>query len=164
MPSLQVGKSSIQHELRRSSGSAERRITVTPDGIEVVTLTTDSDSEVAAFLNRKREWLFRTLREVTEAAARRHAVPTLMTGSNILYRGRKKALTVRRSDLARMSVTYRNGFWVNRSDSVGDAGDEVVATELRLWLKSRARQEAKAATARLGSKMNLSRDQSAWPI
>lgn len=53
-------------------------------------------------------------------------------------------LTVRRTDAERISITYRNGFLVDLPHWAGDASDRLVATELKLWLKQRARKEVQA--------------------
>lgn len=139
---LQIGRTAIHYELRRSATASERRITVTPGRVEVLALSTDDDEAIASFLKRKRRWLFDTVREMERVTAARHAVPRFMTGSKILYRGRMMSLTVRRSDSERMDISYRNGFVVSLPSWAGQNLDRLVATELKLWLKRRARRDA----------------------
>lgn len=141
MPTIQIGRAEIAYELRRSATAAERRITVTPGHVEVMALTTDGDADIAGFLDRKRQWLFNTMRDMERISASRHAVPRFMTGSKIPYRGRNMPLTVRRTDAERANVTYRNGFIVDLPHWVGGDADQLVATELKLWLKQRARRD-----------------------
>ena len=43
------------------------RITVTPGHVEVMALTTDGDDDIAGFLDRKRQWLFNTMRDMLQA-------------------------------------------------------------------------------------------------
>lgn len=155
MPSLQVGKTEIAYELRRSALVSERRITVTPGHVEVLALSSDNDDDIAAFLERKRQWLFNTVREVTKAAASRHAVPRLMTGSKVPYRGRKMPLIVRRTDAERATVTYRNGFTVDLPHWAREDAEDLVASELKHWLKQRARRDVKEIADRLGAKFGL---------
>lgn len=147
MPSLRIGKTDIGYELRRSSKASERRIVVTPGRVEVTALSDDEDHEIEGFLQRKRQWLFNTVREIEHAAGARHAVPRFMTGSKIPYRGRKMSLTVRRTDAERFEVAYRNGFVVDVPDWAGADADHLVASELRHWLRHRARREVKAVAA-----------------
>jgi predicted metal-dependent hydrolase len=64
---------------------------VTPGHVEVMALTTDGDDDIAGFLDRKRQWLLNTMRDMERIAASRHAVPRFATGSKIPYRGRKMA-------------------------------------------------------------------------
>jgi predicted metal-dependent hydrolase len=155
MPVLQIGRAEIAYELRRTATAAERRITVTPGHVEVVALTTDGDDDIAGFLDRKRQWLFNTMRDMERIAASRHAVPRFMTGSKIPYRGRNMPLTVRRTDAERATVTYRNGFIVDLPHWTGDDPDSLVASELRHWLKQRARRDVAAISADLSKRTGL---------
>nr|WP_314447409.1 SprT family zinc-dependent metalloprotease [uncultured Sphingomonas sp.] len=155
MPTLQIGQSLIPYELRRSITASERRITVTPDHIEVLALASDDDEAVAAFLDRKRQWLFTTKREMERVIASRHSVPRLMTGSKIPFRGRKVSLTVRRTDSERASVWYRNGFIVDLPDWVGQDADSLVASELKHWLKARARRDVQDTAKLVGARHGL---------
>lgn len=155
MPTIQIGRAEIAYELRRSATAAERRITVTPGHVEVLALTTDGDDEITGFLDRKRQWLFNTVRDMERITAGRHAVPRLMTGSKIPYRGRKMPLTVRRTDAERATVTYRNGFIVDLPHWTGDDPDQLVASELQHWLKQRARRDVLAIAADIGKRHGL---------
>lgn len=155
MPTLQVGKTEIAYELRRSSLVSERRITVTPGRVEVLALSNDNDDDIAAFLDRKRQWLFNTVQEVAKAAASRHEVPRLMTGSKIPYRGRKMSLTVRRTDAERAAVSYRNGFIVDLPHWAKEEVEDLIASELKHWLKQRARRDVKEIARRLSARSGL---------
>ena len=155
MPTIQIGRAEIAYELRRSACATERRITVTPGHVEVMALTTDDDSDVAGFLDRKRQWLFNTMRDMERITANRHSVPRFMTGSKIPYRGRKMPLTVRRSDAERIAIAYRNGFIVDLPHWAGDDTDQLVASELKHWLKQRARRDVNEIAADYGKKHGL---------
>lgn len=155
MPTLQIGQTAIPYELRRSATASERRITVTPGHIEVLALTSDDEEAVAGFLDRKRQWLFNTVREMERITAKGHAVPRFMTGSKIPYRGRNMPLTVRRTDAERMAITYRNGFVVDLPHWVGNDADRLVASELRHWLKQRARRDVQEIAVNYGKRFGL---------
>ncbi|MED5547289.1 MAG: SprT family zinc-dependent metalloprotease [Pseudomonadota bacterium] len=155
MPSLRVGRREIEYALQRSSTATERRITVTPGHVEVLALADDDEAAIAGFLERKRQWLYTTLKDMEAALERRHAVPRFMTGSKIPYRGRKMPLTVRRTDAERASVTYRNGFHVDLPEWAGEDTDTLVASELRHWLRQRARQDAEATARRVAGLFDL---------
>lgn len=155
MPTIQIGRKEIPYELRRSATASERRITITPGHVEVLALTRDNDDDIAGFLERKRQWLFDTVREMEQIAASRHAVPRFITGSKIPYRGRNMSLTVRRSDAERMAITYRNGFIVDLPHWAGDDADQLVASELKLWLKQRARRDVQEIAADYGKRFGL---------
>lgn len=155
MPVIQIGRAEIAYELRRSATAAARRITVTPGYVEVMALTTDDDDDIAGFLDRKRQWLFNTMRDMERIAASRHAVPRFMTGSKIPYRGRNMPLTVRRTDAERASISYRNGFIVDLPHWTGDDPDQLVVSELRHWLKQRARRDVNEIAADYGKRFGL---------
>lgn len=155
MPTLQIGRKEIPYELRRSATATERRITVTPGHVEVMALTTDADDDIAGFLDRKRQWLFNTMRDMERIAASRHVVPRFATGSKIPYRGRKMPLTVRRTDAERANVNYRNGFIVDLPHWSGQDADHLVASELQYWLKQRARRDVKEIAADYGKRVGL---------
>lgn len=155
MPTIQVGRTEIAYELRRSAGAGERRITVTPGHVEVLALSTDEDQDIEGFLARKRQWLFNTMREMERVTVGRHAVPRFITGSRIPYRGRHMPLTVRRSDAEHMGIAYRNGFVVDLPHWVGRDVDRLVASELRLWLKQRVRRDVISTAADYGRKFGL---------
>lgn len=155
MPTLQIGRKEIPYELRRSATASERRITITPGHVEVLALTSDNDDDIAGFLERKRQWVFNTVREMEQITATRHAVPRFITGSKIPYRGRNMSLTVRRTDAERAAVTYRNGFIVDLPHWAGDDADQLVASELKHWLKQRARRDVQEIAADYGKRFGL---------
>lgn len=155
MPALRIGRAAIPYQLRRSATSSERRITVTPGHVEVLALTTDNDDDIAGFLKRKRQWLFNTMREMERITSERHAVPRFATGSKIPYRGRNMPLTVRRTDADRLEIAYRNGFIVDLPAWVGRETDNLVASELKLWLKQRARRDTRKFAADYGRRFGL---------
>lgn len=155
MPTLQIGRKEIPYELRRSATASERRITITPGHVEVLALTSDNDDDIAGFLERKRQWVFNTVREMERIAATRHAVPRFVTGSKIPYRGRNMSLTVRRTDAERAAVTYRNGFTVDLPNWAGDDTDQLVASELKHWLKQRVRRDVQEIAADYAKRCGL---------
>lgn len=155
MPTLQIGRKEIPYELRRSATASERRITITPGHVEVLVLTSDNDGDIAGFLERKRQWLFDTVREMEQITASRHVVPRFMTGSKIPYRGRKMPLAVRRTDADQIAVTYRNGFTVDLPHWAGDDPDRVVASELKLWMKRRVRRDVKEIAGTYANRFGL---------
>lgn len=156
MPSLRVGQTEIPYELRRTATISERRITVTPGAVEVLALTTDDDAAIEGFLQRKRQWLYDTLREMEEALAKRPIVPRFRTGSKIPFRGRQASLKVRRHDGPHVEIAHRNGFLVDLPSWVSDeATDAVVAMEIKLWLKRRVRRDVHEIATAYGKRFGL---------
>lgn len=153
---VRIGQTEVAYELRRTATASERRITVTPGHVEVLALTTDDDAAIDDFLNRKRQWLFNTLRELETKTAKRAVVPRFMTGSKIPYRGRMARLTVRRHDGAHVEIDYRNGFLVDLPSWVRDEdSDGIVATEIKLWLKRTVRRDVMEIASAYGKKFGL---------
>jgi len=64
-------------------------------------------------------------------------------------------LTVRRTDAERIAITYRNGFIVDLPHWAGQDADHLVASELKHWLKQRARRDAKEIAADYGKRFGL---------
>ncbi len=157
MGTLQIGSKIIPYDLRRSATASERRITITPGKVEVVALSCDNDEDIAGFLERKRKWVFNTVRDMERITSSRHAVPRFMTGSKVPYRGRKCSLTVRRTDSARAAVNYRNGFTVDLPHWISANTDTemLVASELKHWLKQRVRQDVQEIAANYAKRFGL---------
>jgi len=156
MPSVRVGQTEITYELRRTATISERRITVTPGCVEVLALTTDDDAAIESFLDRKRQWLFETVRELEEVTANRPVVPRFMTGSKIPFRGRHSSLTVRRHDGPHVEIAHKNGFIVDLPPWVAEAAaDTVVATQIKLWLKRRVRLDVHEIAAAYEKRFGL---------
>jgi predicted metal-dependent hydrolase len=155
MPTVRIGRAEISYELRRSATAAERRITVTPGHVEVTALATDDDGDIEGFLDRKRQWLFNTMRDMERVVASRHAVPRFMTGSKIPYRGRNMPLTVRHGDTERAKVTYRSGFIVEIPHWASDSSDQLVSSELAHWLRQRVRRDVREVAASYGNRFGL---------
>lgn len=155
MPTIQIGRAEIAYEVRRSAMASERRITITPGHVEVLALSSDNDDDIEGFLHRKRQWVFNTVRDMERITATRHAVPRFITGSKIPYRGRSMSLTVRRTDAERVNVTYRNGFIVDLPHWAGDDAEQLVASELKHWLKQRARRDVQEIASDFGKRFGL---------
>jgi predicted metal-dependent hydrolase len=143
MPTLQIGRKDIHYKLCRSTRAVERRITITPGHIEVVALNSDNDADIADFLDRKRQWVFNTVRELERLSASRHVVPRFVTGSKVPYRGRNLPLTVRHTDAEHIAITMSKGFVIDLPHWVGNDAEKLVASELKLWLKQRVRKDVR---------------------
>jgi predicted metal-dependent hydrolase len=155
MPALRIGRAEIPYELHRSATASQRKITVTPGRVEVMALTTDDNDAIAGFLQRKRQWVFDTVREMERITASRHEVPRFMTGSKIPFRGRRMSLIVRRSDAERIDITYRNGFIVDLPFWAGSETDMLVASELKLWMKQSVRSDVTRIAKACGNRFGL---------
>lgn len=151
MPVLTVGETAINYTLRRSRSAKSARLTVTPSAVEVVVPETATDEQIAAVLQRRREWLFSETRRQTEKVRAAPAVVRFVTGAKIPFRGRLMRLQVAPIDGTLVEVAYRNGFIVGLPRSAHPASaDGLIETALRLWLKKRLRQDIAEFIARHG--------------
>lgn len=155
MPVVRIGNREITYEVRKSPTAKQRRITVTPEQVEVVVPLADDEAAIEQFLKRKRNWLYDAVRDIEEAVASRHVVPRFMSGSRVPFRGRKMALTVRWSDVEQIQISYRNGFFIDLPPWVADDPSRVVSNELKIWLKQRVRRDVKAIAAAYQRKHGL---------
>jgi len=64
-------------------------------------------------------------------------------------------LTVRRSDAERLAISYCNGFTVDLPHWAGDNTDTLIASELKHWLKQRARRDVQAVAADYSKRFGL---------
>lgn len=96
MYSVRIGQTEVAYEVIRSPRARDRKITVTSNHVEIVALESDSETDIADFVARKKKWLFNALREMTSMNAKPAVVPRLITGSRIPYRGRSVRLNVQR--------------------------------------------------------------------
>lgn len=151
-----IGGRKVPYTLIRAAHAGTRRITVTPGSVEVRVLATDGEDAVQAFLVRKKQWLFRAVRDVEELTKQRPSVPALQTGSRIPFRGRQVKLTVRRTDGDKIDLTFQRGIivdlplWVTRGQA-----SSIVASELRLWLKAQLRRDVLEIASRYRARFGL---------
>lgn len=156
MPSFSIGQRQIAYEVTRSSVASERRITVTPGHVDVRALASDDDSQIADFLHRKRQWLFNAVQDMEKALSGRASVPRFVTGSRIPYRGRSVRLTVRRHDGEHVEISFEKGLLVDLPHWVTSSQQErIVSTEIKLWLKQRARRDVRRISTSLRAKHGL---------
>jgi len=138
MPVLRVGSTEIPYRVRRSSKATRMRIEVTPEDVLVVAPGSQKDREVAAYVHRKRKWVFTKREMVRERALRLEEIHPkhYASGAKVPYRGRKMRLVVRRHEGARdrIDVRYRNGFEV---DCGASATETQIGKAVEYWLRSR---------------------------
>lgn len=151
MPVLTVGDTDISYTLTRSRTAKSARLTVTPSMVEVVVPEAATDEQIAAVLQRRREWLVNETRRQSEKVRAAPAVVRFVTGAKIPFRGRLMKLRVEPIDGSLVEVTYRNGFVVGLPrEAKPSSADRLIETALRLWLKKRLRQDIAEFVARHG--------------
>ena len=141
MPTLHVGTTDIAYEVRYSAQAARKRIIVTPEGVEVVApqgTPWDGPEGVAAYVDRKRRWVFDAVREIEEKhqhlLTQRYA-----SGAKLQYRGRWLMLNVTPAPLDEVAITCRSKFEVVVPEALeGVARLEAIRAAFDAWLHDRA--------------------------
>jgi predicted metal-dependent hydrolase len=145
MTVLTVGNTEIPYRVRYSEDAKQRRIIVTPGDVEVVVPHKTADGELAGFLHRKRRWVYDQTRKMEELAAERPSVARYITGAKVPFRGRNMRLTVTPKAIITPELEYRNGFHIEVPNNVPpQVADALIESEIRFWMKRRAREDVKA--------------------
>lgn len=88
---LVIGHTVIPYGLRESVQARCLRVVVRPGGVEVVVPVGTPLEGVLAFVHRKRQWIFDSVREV-EARHRALLSQSFASGAKLQYRGRELML------------------------------------------------------------------------
>ena len=140
MPTLSVGTTDIQYEVRYSAKAQRKRIVVTPAGVKVVApqgTPWDGPDGVAAYVDRKRRWVFDSVREIEEKH-RRLLTQRYASGAKLQYRGRWLMLTVTPAPVTKVEISCRSKFEVVVPDTL-DGVDrlEAIRAAFDTWLRDR---------------------------
>lgn len=156
MPVFQIGQRQIDYSLRRSAKATRASITVTPGSFELLVPEQATDDQIQAVLRRRRAWILETVCAMQERAKAQARVYRFATGAKVPYRGRMTRMTVEPFDGTLVEVGFRNGFMVRTPrDLPEEAADAVIESALRLWLRRRMRDDAKAFVQRHGARNGL---------
>ncbi len=122
-----------------------------PDKVGVVVPDTATDEQIAAVLQRRREWLVRETRRQPEKARTAPSVARFTSGAKIPFRSRMMRLRVEPIDGSMVEIAYRNGFIAGLPRNSDPAvADWLIENVLRLWLRKRLRQDVAKLVARYG--------------
>jgi predicted metal-dependent hydrolase len=143
MPTLRIGANAIPYRLRRSRRALRLRITVWPDGVDVVAPVRAGEAEIADFVARHGDWVQTKVSALRRALAAHPGPQHLAAGGSILFRGRPVELRIATCPAARVAVSCRDGFDVRLPERLAeDEREAVIEAALRHWLKRAARQDA----------------------
>lgn len=141
MPVLRVGQTDIPYTIRYSTRALRKRISVTPQGVEVVApqgTPTEGSGGVLAFVESKRRWIFDAYREIEERTPRIQP-QHYASGAKLQYRGRWLMMIVRSEDVESVQITCRNRFQIQvPGELVGPARVNSIREAMEVWLKERA--------------------------
>jgi len=156
MPVFQIGEREIEYTLRRSSKARKASLSVTPQSFELLVPDAATEGQIDAVLQRRRAWILQTVTHMQERAKARTRVYQFVTGAKIPYRGRMTRMTIEPFDGNLVEVVFRNGFQIRKPEALSPgSADALIEMALRLWLKRRVRDDAKAFVRRHGEQNGL---------
>ena len=143
MAVLELGSSAIPYRLRRSRCALRLRVTVRPDGVEVVAPVRASVAEIREFVVRHRDWVARKVSALRRTLDDHPGPARLAAGGRILLRGAPVDLRIASGAGARIALDWRDGIEVRLPEQLsGDEREAAVEAALRHWLKQEARRDA----------------------
>ena len=144
MPTLRIGAIAIPYRLRRSRRASRLRITVRPDGVDVVAPVRAGQAEIADFVARHGDWVESKISALRRALAAHPGPRHLAAGGRVPFRGRPVELRIAPGRGARVAVSWRDGLEVRLPERLPEEEREaVIEAALRHWLKREARHDAK---------------------
>jgi len=156
MPTLRIGAIAIPYRLRRSRRALRLRITVRPDGVDVVAPVRAGEQEIADFVAHHGDWVQTKVSALRRALAAHPGPERLAAGGRVPFRGRPVELRIAPCAGPRLAVSYRDGFEVRLPARLPeDERDAAVEAALRHWLKREARRDAERWTALHGPRHGL---------
>ncbi|WAC48454.1 SprT family zinc-dependent metalloprotease [Asticcacaulis sp. SL142] len=158
MNHIQIGKVTIPYDVRRSSSAQKKSIIVRPHHVEVVAPDTAPESDISAFVHKKRHWVFDKLTEMNERLAylERHSYHRLQSGAKIRFRGRNAKLTIRRADVADFDIQFNGGFQITAPSHISDADlDAALSNRMIEWFKAYLEKDASTLVRRYEKALSL---------
>lgn len=117
---------------------------VWPSKVEVVAPREVRQREIDAFVTATRPWVREKARQM-QASGISPLPRRFVSGSRILFRGRKLELRVKRARIAEPDLRYRSAFHVRVPRHLGPISRERAARSIVIqWLQERAREDALA--------------------
>lgn len=151
MSQVQVGKVTIPYDIRRSPIAQKKSIIVRPHHVEVVAPEAVPETDISAFVQKKRHWVFNKLTEMNERLAylERHSYDRLRSGAKIRFRGRNVALRVRQTDQPNIDIRYNGGFDITAPANLSaEALEAALGQEIVAWFSTTLKADVEALRKR----------------
>jgi predicted metal-dependent hydrolase len=153
---LLVGSTAISYRLRRSARARRLRLTVRPDGVEVVAPVRLREPEILQFVEQHRHWLLERVSRLRRALAAHPGQQGFADGGRLPYRGRPVELRIRPAACGRPRVRYQDGFEVELPERIPEGERERwIEAALGHWLRREARLDALRLIDRHGPRHRL---------
>lgn len=156
MPHLTIGLEKIAYRLRVSPRARRLRLTVRPDGVEVVVPPRVPAHEVSAFIDGHRAWIRDKVDRYRTLAAGHLGAERLENGASIPFRGEPTPLFVRVTGRVHPRVVDGDGLRLELPERLPvDEHQAAIEGALVRHLKRQARSDAEMAIERYGPKNGL---------
>lgn len=157
MPHLTIGLKTIAYQVRTSSRARRLRLTVRPEGVEVVVPPRVPSHEVKLFIDSHRGWIREKVENYQTLLARHSGPDRLENGVSILFRGEPTPLSVTVSDRIHPKVVEGDGFRLELPERLpANARESNIEQALTKHLKRQAKSDAEMAIERFGPPNDLS--------
>jgi predicted metal-dependent hydrolase len=151
MAVVDLGSDAIAYRLRRSRRALRLRLTVRPEGVEVVAPVRASAAEIRAFVARHGDWVARKVSALRRTLEDHPGPAQLAAGGRILLRGAPVDLRIASGAGARIALGWRDGIEVRMPERLPpEQREAALEAILRHWLKQEARRDAERWALRHG--------------
>ncbi len=151
MPHLTIGLKTIAYEVRASARAKRLRLTVQPQGVEVVVPPRVSKDEVQRFVDSNRSWIYEKVEKYQSLMSSHDGPERLQDGVRISFRGEPTPLTVVLAERVHPRVVEGDGFRLELPKHLpSDAHEDVIEAALTKHLKRQAKLDAEMAIERFG--------------
>ncbi len=151
MPHLTIGLKTIAYQVRSSARAKRLRLTVRPEGVEVVVPPRVPKHEVRSFIDSHRGWIHDKVEAFQALMTEHGGADRLEDGAVIPFRGEPTPLAVIRTDRVYPRVVEGDGFRLELPKGVPVAQEEALIEQaLTKHLKKQAKLDAEMAIERFG--------------
>ncbi len=157
MPHLiTIGQKTIAYELRTSRRAKRLRLTVRPDGVEVVVPPRVPDHEVKSFIDSHRGWIHEKVEKYQALVAEHRGAERLEDGALIPFRGEPTPLSIKLAERVHPKVVEGDGFRLELPKRLPpEEREATIESALSNHLKKQARSDALMAIERFGPRHDL---------
>ena len=157
MPHLTIGLNKIAYQIRKSPRARRLRLTVRPEGVEVVVPPRVAAYEVNHFIDSHRGWIGDKVEQYRARLGAHIGAERLVDGAFIPFRGEPTPLSIAPADRVHPKVVEGDGFRLELPKTLSpDAQEAVIERALVNHLKKQARSDALMAIERYGLPNGLS--------